>query len=648
MFFLKGMFLILLIVLCYGLPLANWASFIALSTALYALVLNKINNRKILWYISLIIIGSLLITRYSINNSKIEIGEQIYSPNDLILNESLPEQIEKEARRDIDLLRLPFSITPANIIKTENPWAFSADSFFSKPKMSRTVNSLNFKNRYDFRVGVLNNAKYNYFGQNMGSSGAYYPLLFHFQIPKSLKNEQLCWVGNIFIQINNNWQRLYSDKKKCFILKDYFEPTEQQIGIFGFDFNKDKPLSISLKNKKHLLLFLLSIFSSISILLLLTRLNRDDLILLGLSIAGVIIFLLDQHIRGGHPEALSGFPYMGRGNDGLTHYSYAREMTAALSKNDIFEWLKGKESIFYYMPGMRYMWGLSMPIFGESFFGLLSLISLAPLAIRNILSNIATRNWQIILLLCFLCIPIFEAFGFFHLYLIKYSIEGFGAGLAIASLLGSVSILWKKNNYRFKKYELILAGLFLAIALGLRPNYVPAIIFILLGFSLYFILIEKRIINALMLGFGFFPVLLIPLHNYYFGKRLILITSSADIQNNMRNGPDIWMECFYSSKIACNQILEHINIWISYKEPWYIVTFLFLWIVVFNKKFSYFEKIFATSMITGHAVFLFYEGVARYSHGIWVISFLLSIPVISKLIWPKLSKIYLVSSAYIK
>ena len=68
----------------------------------------------------------------------------------------------------------------------------------------------------------------------MGSSGAYYPLLFHFQIPKSLKNEQLCWVGNIFIQINNNWQRLYSDKKKCFILKDYFEPTEQQIGIFGF------------------------------------------------------------------------------------------------------------------------------------------------------------------------------------------------------------------------------------------------------------------------------------------------------------------------------------------------------------------------------------------------------------------------------
>ena len=188
MFFLKGMFLILLIVLCYGLPLANWASFIALSTALYALVLNKINNRKILWYISLIIIGSLLITRYSINNSKIEIGEQIYSPNDLIFNESLPEQIEKEARRDIDLLRLPFSITPANIIKTENPWAFSADSFFSKPKMSRTVNSLNFNNRYDFRVGVLNNAKYNYFGQNMGSSGAYYPLLFHFQIPKSLKN----------------------------------------------------------------------------------------------------------------------------------------------------------------------------------------------------------------------------------------------------------------------------------------------------------------------------------------------------------------------------------------------------------------------------------------------------------------------------
>ena len=77
--------------------------------------------------------------------------------------------------------------------------------------------------------------------------------------------------------------------------------------------------------------------------------------------------------------------------------------------------------------------------------------------------------------------------------MIKYSIEGFGAGLAIAFLLGSVSILWKKNNYRFGKFELILAGLFLAIALGLRPNYVPAIIFILIGFSFYFLLIEKKI-----------------------------------------------------------------------------------------------------------------------------------------------------------
>ena len=60
----------------------------------------------------------------------------------------------------------------------------------------------------------------------------------------------------IVIQINNNWQRLYSDNKKCFMLKDYFEPTENQIGIFGFDFNKNKPLSISLKNKKHFLIFL--------------------------------------------------------------------------------------------------------------------------------------------------------------------------------------------------------------------------------------------------------------------------------------------------------------------------------------------------------------------------------------------------------
>ena len=40
------------------------------------------------------------------------------------------------------------------------------------------------------------------------------------------------------------------------------------------------------------------------------------------------------------------------------------------------------------------------------------------------------------------------------------------------------------------------------------------------------------------------------------------------------------------------------------------------------------EKLLAVSLIAGHLVFLFYEGVARYSHGIWLLSFILCLPVL--------------------
>ena len=83
--------------------------------------------------------------------------------------------------------------------------------------------------------------------------------------------------------------------------------------------------------------------------------------------------MADQHYRGGHPSSFSGLPYMGRGNDGLTHYSYAREMVQSLSHHNILGWLRGNENIFYMMPGMRYLLGITMPFFGESIFGLLPL-----------------------------------------------------------------------------------------------------------------------------------------------------------------------------------------------------------------------------------------------------------------------------------
>ena len=638
MFFLRGISLLLLIALCYGLPLASWASFICITIVLYASILKKINNQKSLWGISIIIILSLCISRYYIINDKIEIGEQIYSAEDKVFNELLPKSISEQAKKELKALKLPFPVPISYNQNKENNWAFSADSFFKKPQMTRYANYLDFENRHEFRIGVLNDAKYNYFAQNLGSSGAYYPLIFHFLIPNSLSNETFCWRGKIFLKFNDKWEYKNSIKKQCLHLKNYFESENKILKIYAFDFDQQNQLSISLISTKNILINLLTILSSVIVLLLLTRLEKKDFILIAFASFGIVIFLIDQHYRGGHPSAFSGFPYMGRGNDGLTHYSFAREMTEALSRGDFIEWLRGKENIFYYMPGMRYIWGISMPFFGESFFGLLALISLVPLAIKKILSGITNKKFKNFLLFCFLILPIFEAFGFFHIYLIKYTIEGFGAGFAIACLISAISLIWQKDLKLIRKSELYFAGILLFIAMALRPNYGPAIFVILLGLTFYYLFIYQKISYLFLLALGFSPFLLIPIHNYYFGNKFIPITNSANIQNNMRNSPDIWLECLTSNQSTCYDIISHLQIWISYKEPWYVVIFLLLWFIVFNSKTIFFERILAISMLAGHLVFLFYEGVARYSHGIWIISFLVCIPYIQKNIWPKIIK----------
>ena len=631
--YLLNVILVIFIILCFGLPLAKWGAFVTILAALYAIFLNKINTKPILWFFSGLIIISLMIVKSQLYTPNIEMGEQIYSTKDSYLNTILPKYVTKMAKIEWEKLDKPFESYPENTELTNNPWAFSADAFFYKTSMSRKINSLNFKNRYDLRVGVLNNAKYNYFANNLGSSGAYYPLIFSFLIPDNMASENLCWTGKLYIKDNNQWKEYFNIKEECIILDHKYWNSKKYLNIYALDFNKNIPLSMSIKNHRTTLLYILSILCSIIILLLLTRLNRNDLTLISLSVMCILLYMADQHFRGGHPSSFSGLPYMGRGNDGLTHYSFAREMVEALYHNNIIGWLRGNEDVFYMMPGMRYLLGMTMPFFGESIFGLLLIISLTPLTIKYLLQKIFDKKWQIIMLSCFFIIPIFEAFGFYQIYLVKYTIEGFGAGIAISSLIAAFALLWKKENSVYDNTDLIKIGFLLAIAISLRPNFLPAIAVLLSGLSLYFIYL-KSLYKIIPLSIGFSPILLITYHNYFFGNIFVPITNSATIDNNMRNSPEQWYNCLSSFSHSCSQITNHISIWVSYTEPWYIAIILCLLFIIFSKNINFIEKLLAISLISGHAVFLFYEGVARYSHGIWLTSFLLCLPIFKNSLIP--------------
>lgn len=627
--YLLNIILLVLIILCFSLPLSNWAAFIAILATFYAIILNKTKVKINVLILSIVIVFSLNIVKNNISSDYIHMGEQIYSPNDIYLDKYLPNKITNLAKNEWNKVDQPFESYSNNTQDTNNPWAFSADAFFDSPKMTRSIKNLNFKNRFDMRIGVLNNAKYNYYGNDFGSSGAYYPLIFSFLLPESLQSGKLCWTGILIINENDQWIEYFSKEKKCIILnKDYWQSREY-LKIYALDFDKKNPLSIKIKNNRHTLISLLSIFSAIIILLLLTNLNSYDISLISLSVLCILIYMADQYLRGGHPSSFSGMPYMGRGNDGLTHYSYARQMLEALYNNNIREWFRGTEDIFYMMPGMRYLLSISMLFFGESIFGLLIIVSLTPIVIRSLLKRIFNKKWELIMLGCFFVIPLFESFGFFQIYLAKYTIEGFGAGIAITALMSAFSLLWKEDNNTYTNIDLLKAGLCLALAISLRPNFLPTITILISGLSIY-LAYTKNLIKAFPLCAGFSPILLITYHNYFFGNKFVPITSSATIGNNMRNGPKKWLECFNEVSDTCINIVNHIGVWISYTEPWYILIIGCLLFIIFSKKLTFKNKIFAFSLMCGHLVFLFYEGVARYSHGIWLASFILCLPIIKK------------------
>ena len=621
--------LLSLIILCFGFPLSNWGAFITILVAFYAIILKKTKINANTLTISIVVLFSLILIKMNINNENIHMGEQIYSPNDKYLEKYLPDKITILAKNEWAKLNKPFESYSNNTKNTKNPWAFSADAFFDTPKMTRAIKNINFNNRFDIRVGVLNNAKYNYFGNNLGSSGAYYPLIFSFLLPNTFNDDQLCWKGKLLIEENNQWIEYFSKEIKCIILNKNYWANNKYLNIYALDFDENYQLSIKIENKKHTLIYLLSIFSAIIILLLLTNLNRYDFALIGLSVSCILIYMADQHFRGGHPSSFSGMPYMGRGNDGLTHYSFARGMVEALYNNNIREWFRGSEDIFYMMPGMRYLLATSMIFFGESIFGLLIIISLTPLVIRSLLQRIFNKKWELIMLSCFFIIPIFEAFGFYQIYLAKYTVEGFGAGIAIVSLISAFSLLWEKDNNNYTNIDLLKAGLCLALAISLRPNFLPATTILLSGIAIN-LACTNNLTKVFPLSIGFSPILLVTYHNFFFGNKFVPLTNSATIGNNMRNGPEKWLECFNSAPGACNNIYNHIGIWVSYTEPWYIMIIGCLLFIIFNKKLTFKNKIFAFSLICGHLVFLFYEGVARYSHGIWLASFILCLPIIKK------------------
>ena len=148
----------------------------------------------------------------------------------------------------------------------------------------------------------------------------------------------------------------------------------------------------------------------------------------------VVVFFND-------PSFIGGVRPFDSGDDGLVYDGYARSMLQYLLAGDIYNALRGQESVFYFTPGMRYLRAFEHVIFGESYLGYLALMMFLPMLVFWLFRRFLPVRWALALALTFAAIPIGVLFGSSLVLYVKWAARGFGDPAAYVCFLAGFLLL---------------------------------------------------------------------------------------------------------------------------------------------------------------------------------------------------------------
>ena len=288
--------------------------------------------------------------------------------------------------------------------------------------------------------------------------------------------------------------------------------------------------------------------------------------------------------------------------------------------------------IFFYMPGHRYFQFFQAFIFGEtSILGWLFIL-VTPATIYYLLRNFTNSFYSTVITLIFSLIFFMNYYRGVHLHA-----ESVAYPLAFISLNFSVKLL-SKNKINTNRY-IFYASILMAISIILRPNI------LLPAFLIHSYLFYKNFSFKSFKSFfiGYLPLLLLPLHNLFYGGKLILITSSSLIPNNMSNSPTNWL-LVISDFFKGNYSSENVNNFFIYImkyfsgpaiQPFYLLIPIIIYFLIFRffKKFKssplklikelYNDKILLVLyfLIGNHFVFWFFKADGRYTYMAFIVTF---------------------------
>ncbi len=432
-------------------------------------------------------------------------------------------------------------VSPKQFIDNINSYPFSqtADGYLQGLGLSRKVRDISLLNTpRHLRSGYVNRVEYNFYGPPQALIRECLPFVACYKITESIVKRGLQAQGTFYF--NNHF--FMHPVRKNIILED------KDLGTYFYAFGADchpapseatphliLNLNTSLQDNLCLLgEVLLKIFGLLLVAYGFFDISRKSLdwreILILLSWNAYFLICFKQFLW----EEI----FACGGCDGIVHGGHPYVMLEALARGDWLTAIKSPEAIFYYMPGMRYIRFLEMLIFGDAYPLQLTVLLFTPVLYYRFFKELLPPKYALII--CVLMgTSILKFLGIdFHIHLHSF-FALYGEGFAYSCLTGGLLLLLRGISSRGMGIGCF--SLF-AIALSIRPNlgmFIGCLILIYFFLSTFSSEDKKyKFIDLL----GMSPLILIPLHNIYFGHSCVLLTSASGIPENLPLTPKMYWD----------------------------------------------------------------------------------------------------------
>ena len=644
-----------LVVAALGLPLNQVESYALLVAAAVVIFSGAVSARTGAWIAALAVVACAAAGQYLLAPPRIEEGHNVFLPDGPTgaLRRELPTEVYREMAREFDALYPPsVRCKPGSVGCWQDggfpdrAYAFSADGIWHKIAASRSVTALDFSDPVWLRLGFINELGYNWYTAApdvhradrdrrvfMGWRRWHLAMPWYemIRLPAAYAGGQLCWRGDMMWEgADARFTRWPGEGCRT------IEAADAGRRVFGIAI---KPDALAMRLSPPWTLWLqqlavdalaLAAVVAVFFVLVEVRLKRAILPLLLIGLAVLAIVIDDASFLG------AVRPFDG-GDDGLFYDGVGRQMLQHLLAGNIWEALRGGETVFYYGgPGLRYFRALEHVVFGESYLGYLSLILLLPFVTLALFRRFLPQAWAIGLAILFM-VPIGTLFGTTFVNYLKWASKGFADPAAyilfLAGLLTVVGATSSRPNGKF--LPAFFAALLLALGIFMKPIIAPAAA-VLLGGAGLAALAYRQWRRLAGLCIGFLPVFSMALHNWVFGHVFVLFSTNAGAANLLVMPPSAYAAAargllhFDFSGLA--RVVAQIANWLSGPAESYATiplnaagVAILVYVAARGRRFDPWLRLIAGAALAQHAVALFYvAGVARYHLLSWFLTMLVT------------------------